>query len=126
MKKRKEENHWYVITKYKTIMPERGTAAERDALMLEWAKAVIRKNNKIVSHKTLVHYYGSDSQDWVSITEYKTWGDIEAAAKISQELSKKKWPSAKKRKAIFRKLEKYFPGFIHSDEIYMEISKFRK
>lgn len=126
MKKKKEEPRVYVITTYKSVMPVGGTAAERDSIMSEWGKSILKKNNKILSSKTLVHYYGSDSRDWVVINEYKSLGDIEAAEKISQKLLKKKWPNAKKRKAIFRKLDKYFPDYEHSDEIYMAMPKFGK
>lgn len=79
---------------------------------------------KFGSQKNFRHYYGSDFRDWVVITEYKTWADIEAAAGINQELNKKKWPDDKKRAEFFRKVMKYFPT--HSDEIYRELPKFGK
>ena len=119
-----EERHFYVVTTWKTVMPEGGTAAERDSLMLEWVEGVLKKNDKIISQKNFRHYYGSDVRDWVIITEYKTWGDIEEAAKISQELNKKKWQDDKKRAEFFKNLMKYFGT--HSDEIYREMPKFGK
>jgi hypothetical protein len=70
------------------------------------------------------HAWGSNSQDWVVVTEYKTWADIEEAGKVNQELNRKKWPDAKERQAFFRQLGKYFDG--HSDEIYQEMPQFRK
>ncbi len=126
MKKKKEERHIYVVTKYKTTMPKDGTSAERNNLLSQFFKAVVKKNNKVLSSKTLVHYYGSDARDWVIIREYKTWADIEAADKISQKLIQKKWPSDKKQREFFRKLGKYFAGYEHSDEIYAEMPEFRK
>jgi len=126
MKRKQEKPHIYVVTTYKAVIPEGGTAAERDSLLSQFFRAVTKKNNKIFSSKTLVHYYGSDLRDWVIMEEYKTWTDIEAADKISQKLIMKKWPNDKKRKEFFRKIEKYFSGFIHSDEIYLEKPMFRK
>ncbi len=119
-----EEPHVYQITTWKTVMPEGGSATERDSLLLEWVNAVLRPNTKILSSKNLRHDYGSDSHDWVVITEYKTWADIEAAGKMSDELFNKKWPDKKQQGEFNRRLGKYFTG--HSDEIYRELPKFRK
>lgn len=126
MKKKKEERHVYVVTKYKTVMPKGGTGAERNRLLSQFFKEVTKKNNKIVSSKTLVHYYGSDARDWVIINEYKTWADVEQADKISQKLIKKKWPTDKKQRQFFRQVGKYFAGYEHSDEIYIDMPMFRK
>jgi hypothetical protein len=126
MKKKKAKPHIYVVTKWKSVIPEGGTAAERDSLLSQFFRAVTKKNNKIFSSKTLVHYYGSDLRDWVIMEEYKTWTDIEAADKISQKLIMQKWPNDKKRKEFFQKTGKYFPDSIHSDEIYLEKPMFRK
>ena len=119
-----EEGHLYVVTTWKTVMPEGGSAAERDSLLLEWVEGVMKKNDKILSQKNFRHYYGSDLRDWVVITEYKTWADIEESSKINKELNKQKWPDDKERKEFFKKLMKYFGT--HSDEIYMEMPKFGK
>lgn len=126
MKKKKRKPHIFIVTTYKAAIPEGGTAAEMDSLVSQFFRAVDKKNSKILSSKTLVHYYGSDLRDWVVINEYRTWADIEAADKISQKLVKKKWPNAKTRKEYFRKIAKYFSGFVHSDEIYMEKPMLRK
>lgn len=119
-----EEGHFFVVTTWKTVMPEGGSAAERDSLLLEWTNAVLKANDKILSSKDLRHYYGGDSHDWIIIEEYKNWADIEEAGKINTELNKKKWPNEKKRKEFFKELMKYFSG--HSDEIYRELPKFGK
>ena len=119
-----KEPHFFVVTTWKTVMPDDGSAVERDSLMKEWTEKVLKKNEKIISQKNFRHYYGSDVRDWVIITEYKTWGDIEAAAKISQKLNKKSWPDDKKRSEFFKNLMKYFGT--HSDEIYKDMPKFSK
>jgi len=110
-----KEQHFFVVTTWKTVMSEGGSAAERDSLMKEWTENVLKKNEKIISQKNFRHYYGSDMHDWVTITEYKTWSDIEEATKISQKLNKKNWPDVKKRSEFFKNLGKYFGT--HSDEI---------
>ncbi|MEJ2636969.1 MAG: hypothetical protein P8184_16985 [Calditrichia bacterium] len=119
-----EGGNIYVVTTWKTVMPEGGSEAERDSLLQEWIEGTVEKNDKILSQKHLSHYYGSDLRDWVVIGEYKTWADIDEASKISQELAKKKWPDDKEREEFSRKLLKYFGT--HSDEIYMEQPKFGK
>jgi len=121
-----EEGHVYVVATYKAVMPDGGTAAERDSLLSEWVEAVEKNNDKIISSKTLRHLYGNNSNDWVVITEYKNWADIEAAHKMNLELNKMKWPDDKKRAEFFRQLGKYFSGYSHSDEIYTELPKFKK
>ena len=126
MKRKQEKPHIYVVTKWKSVIPEGGSAAERDSLMSQYFRAVTKKNNKILSQRVLVHYYGSDLRDLVIMNEYKTWADIEQADKIAQKLTRKKWPSEKKRKEFFQKAGKYFPDSIHSDEIYMEKPMLRK
>jgi len=122
--KTKEEGHFYVIMTWKTVMPEGGSAEERDSLLLEFQEAVTKKNEKILSSRNLRHYYGSDLRDWVVITEYETWADIEEAGKIGDELCKQKWPDEEERKEYFRKIMKYFST--HSDEIYKDLPKFGK
>lgn len=121
-----EEGHIYAVVTWKAVMPDGGTEAERDSLMSEWVESTLKNNDKILSSKTLRHLSGSNSNDWVVITEYESWADIEAARKMNQELNKKKWPDDKKRAEFFRKLGKYFSGYSHSDEIYSELPKFKK
>jgi hypothetical protein len=118
-----EEGSFIVIVTHKMTMPEDGSEAERDSL-LKILYEVQKSNPKIVSRRQMQHAWGSNSQDWVVVTEYKTWADIEEAGKVNQELNRKKWPDAKERQAFFRQLGKYFDG--HSDEIYQEMPQFRK
>lgn len=119
-----EERHVFVVQTWKTVMPEHGSAAERDSLLAEFFEAVPMKNDKILSEKNLRHYIGGNSQDWVIILEFKSWEDFAVSQKINQELFNEKWPDEKERAEFNRKLGKYFPS--HSDEIYRELPKFRK
>ena len=120
-----DESHVYVVVTYKAIMPDDGTAAERDSLLTEWIEAVLKKNDKIISSTNLRHFYGSDSRDWIVINEFASFADIAEALKVSQELGKKRWPDDKERSKFFQKPGKYFlPS--HSDEIYNALPKFDK
>ena len=118
-----DEGHIYVVTTWKTVIPEGGSADERDNLLMEVIEAQ-KSNKKLLSSMHLRHHMGSDSRDWVVITEYKNMADIEEARKINQKLNKKKWKDDDKRAEFFRKLGKYFPK--HSDETYRELPKFAK
>jgi len=119
-----EEGHLFYVVTYKFVMPEDGTEEERDALLKEYIEAVTKKNEKIISHRELRHYVGSDVRDWLIVEEYATWADMGEADKISEELTKKKWPDKKERDEFFKKLGRYFPG--HSDEIYTGLPELRK
>jgi len=116
-----DEGHIYVVTTWKMVMPEGGSADERDNLILELIEAQ-KSNKKVLSSMTLRHRWGSDSRDWVVINEYKNMADVLEAQKINEKLNKKKWKDDDERAEFFRKLGKYF--LKHSDEIYRELPKF--
>ncbi|MEJ2636376.1 MAG: hypothetical protein P8184_13935 [Calditrichia bacterium] len=117
------KGHIFVVTTHHTLMPQDGSEQERDAMLKELFE-VDKNNPKVISSRELRHYYGNDSHDWVVITEYANWQDIDEANKISDELYKKKWPDKKERDAFFKKLGKYFAG--HSDEIYQELPEYSR
>jgi len=118
-----DEGHIYAVTTWKTVIPEGGSADERDNLLMELLEAQ-KSNKKVLSQMQLRHFIGNNSRDWVVITEYKSMADFLEARKINQKLHKKKWKDDDERAAFFRKLGKYFPK--HSDEIYREFPKFAK
>ena len=118
-----EQPHVFVVVTWRTVMPEDGNAAGRDSLLLEWVEAQ-KSNEKVLSSKNLRHRFGNDSHDWVVISEYASFADIAEAGKISQELTKKRWPDEKERQEFFNQLGKYFDG--HSDEIFTGVPKFDK
>ena len=117
-----QEGHLFTVTTFHGAMPEGGSAAERDSL-LTMLTELTKMNPKYLSQKTLRHHWGHNNQDWVVITEYANWDDIESSGKIDEDNFKKKWPKedfAKFNRATF----KYFPT--HSDEIYAELPKYTK
>ena len=116
-----DEGHIYVVSTFKSVIPEGGSADERDNLLMELIEAQ-KSNKKVLSSVTLRHHWGSDFRDWVFITEYKSMADFAEAEKINQKLNKKKWKDDDERAEFFRKLGKYFSE--HSDEIYIELPKF--
>ena len=118
-----EVRHIFTISTYKAgIITEDGTRAERDSLFMVGVE-LQKSNPKYLSVKVLRHYWGSDSRDWVFITEYATWADIDEAFKIDEENFKKKWPD-KSWVEYRRMFGKYFTT--HSDEIYVERPKYGK
>ena len=118
-----EVRHIFTISTWKAgAIPEGGSAAERDSLMMISVE-LQNMNPKYLSAKVLRHHWGSDFRDWVFITEYATWADIEEAGKIDEENFKKKWPD-KKWEEYLRMFGKYFTT--HSDEIYEERPKYGK
>jgi len=118
-----EVRHIFTISTWKAgAIPEGGSAAERDSLMMISVE-LQNMNPKYLSAKVLRHRYGGDARDWVFITEYATWADIEEAGKIDEENFKKKWPD-KDWREFGRMFRKYFTT--HSDEIYEERPKYGK
>ena len=118
-----DEGHIYVVTTWKTVIPEGGSSKERDSLILEVIEAQ-KSNKKVLSSITMRHHWGSDSRDWVVINEYKNMADVLEAQKINTKLNRKKWKDDEGVTEFFRKLGKYF--IKHSDEIYRELPKFTK
>jgi hypothetical protein len=117
-------DHLFVATTFESAMPRGGSNAERDSLLEIYYKQVTEKNPLILSQRVMRHFYGSNSHDVVVVTEYKSWEDIDAADKKDTELFEKYWGDQAARRQFNRMLGKYFAG--HSDEIYTELTKFRK
>ena len=115
-----EKGSIYIITTFKGMMPEGGSVAERDSLLMVVLE-LQKMNPKYLSVKVLRHHWGKDYQDWLYIIEYATWADIEEADKIDEENYKKKWPD-KDWVENFGMFGKYF--YTHSDEIYIELPKY--
>lgn len=117
-------NSVFTIMTFKTTIPEGGSRAEFAELMKQWTEKVTKKNDKILSERVMRHLSGSDSRDLVIVTEYASWNDVEAAQDKQGELVKAGWPDEEKRKAYNKKLNSYLGN--HSDEIFSEISDWRK
>lgn len=116
------QGHHFTVTTFHATMPEGGSAAERDSVLAMFTE-LSKANAKYVSQRMMRHSWGHNSQDWVIITEYATWEDIESSGKIDEDNFKKKWPKGDFEK-MNRTFNKYFPN--HSDEIYTELPKYTK
>ena len=113
-----DEGHYYTITTWKLKVPADGSGAEMNELFKEWYDNVTSKNDKVLSQKVLRHSSGSDLRDWVVITEYASWNDIDAAGDEQSRLVQEAWPNEDDRSAWFAKFGKYV--VTHSDEILQE------
>ncbi|GBD91163.1 hypothetical protein BMS3Abin04_01889 [bacterium BMS3Abin04] len=118
------EVHVYTLTTWKMTVPEDGSNKELNQLFKEWSDKITKKNDKILSEKVLRHQSGSDSRDWLIITEYANWDDINAADKIQVKLIDKAWPNKDDRRKYFKTFRKY--SVFHSDEIMNEIPSLTK
>lgn len=119
-----EEGNYYTVTTWKISSPEDGSMSEFAQMMQEWYDKVVSKNEYIISERVMRHQSGADMRDWVFITEYASWNDIDAANKKQNELIEAGWPDKNERDAFFNKFWKYTDT--HSDEIYQEIPSIRK
>ena len=119
-----QDGHYYTVSTWKISIPEDGSNAEFSEIMKEWYDKVVSKNEKIVSEKVLRHSSGSDGRDWVFITEYASWNDIDAADERQNELVEAAWPNENERREFFKKFFKY--ADTHSDEILRELPELRK
>lgn len=116
------QGHFFTVTTFHATMPQGGSASERDSV-LGIMTELTKMNPKYVSERVLRHSWGHNSQDWVMITEYANWDDIESSGKIDEDNFKKKWPNGN-MESLNRTFNKYFPT--HSDEIYTELPKYAK
>jgi hypothetical protein len=57
-------------------------------------------------------------RDWVVISEYASWNDMDAANDMQNKLIEEAWPNEDDRRAWFAKFGKY--TITHSDEILQE------
>ncbi len=119
-----QDAHYYTVTTWKISSPEGGSMTEFNTLMQEWYDKVVSKNEKIISERVMRHSSGSDMRDWVFITEYASWNDIDAANNRQGELVNEGWPNADDRSAFFKKFWSY--ASTHSDEILQEKPGLRK
>jgi hypothetical protein len=119
-----QDSHYFTVTTWKMTVPEDGSNKELNELFKEWYEKVVSKNDKILSERVLRHSNGSDSRDWVIITEYASWNDIEAADEIQSKLVKEGWATKEERQKYFKTFGKY--GNMHSDEIYRSVKGLTK
>lgn len=114
-----KRGHYFTVTTWKLTIPDNGSTAQLDSLLKVWHDKVVMKNDKVISEKVFRHNWGHDMRDWVYVTEYATWNDIEAAGENQNKLIEAAWPDKKERHEFFKKMNKYM--VTHSDEIYQEL-----
>ena len=95
---------------------EDGTSKEREEVLDEYFKKAVMKNDKVLSHRELRHYWsgsaGGGVYYYVQVREYKSLEDMNKPGWA--DVHKKAWPNEKKREEFFEKAGKYFaPG--HTD-----------
>lgn len=112
------EGHFYSVTTWKLKVPANGSAAELNQLLKEWHEKITTKNDKVLSQKVLRHVTGADMRDWVVISEYASWNDMDTANDMQNKLIEEAWPNEDDRRAWFAKFGKY--TVTHSDEILQE------
>ena len=120
----KNEQNTVLAVTYQAAFPKDGSAAEFDSLYAELDQNVVSKNKYINSVIRVGHLYGSNSGDFLIITEYNGSG-LDIIEEAGDETSKlfKKWKKDKDNRAEFNKaLNKYYKPY-HSDEIYSLWSK---
>ena len=111
-----EAPHVFTIVTWETLSPEDGSDAERDSLVAIWVENATKKNEFIVNEITMSHMWGSNSSDFLVITEHKNFADIEKAQNRNLELIEEFIPDNEKRAEFLKAFFSYFGH--HSDEIY--------
>ncbi|MEQ3690557.1 MAG: hypothetical protein ABNG98_03465 [Flavobacterium sp.] len=97
---------------------ENSSYKEWNTLQKEYFDKVTVKNELILGHDHLVHYFTEDNSEVLNVNIYESWATIEASQKRNTELIEKAWPDKAKRDAFFKKLDSYYQDK-HSDEIYV-------
>jgi hypothetical protein len=110
------EHVFHINTSYMTPGMSDAAIEERNAMMKEYHEKVDMKNEFVLHQWNMVHYYSEDSREFVTVTEYASWTDIDKGNKRIEELEKLAWPDAKKREEVKRKMQSYFTS--HKDAIY--------
>lgn len=105
------------VQRLKTKWPEKGSMQTRDSLIAIYNDNVVKKNDKILSHREYSHWFTSDSKDYMIVEEYKNFDTMEEAFKMSTELEKKAWPDEKKRKEFMDSMNAYFEDW-HGDSVF--------
>ena len=115
-----EEGNVFAISTWKLRFDQVSDFLE---IMEKEMKPIYTQNEHIISLKVFTHLWG---EDWmiVTITEYESMAEIEAAQKKSSELLKQKYPDEKERGELSDKRRKLIMG--HTDNIVREVPNLRK
>lgn len=119
------EGNVMVVTTFETKPNPDGSMAKFDSLNHLYTKHVLKKNDLILSAKSVNHMWGHNNRDFLVMYEVKSWEDIPKANKKNDDLFKETWKTKEDRKAYWDAWNAYFTGK-HSDEIYQEVKSGRK
>ncbi|MEK9135566.1 MAG: hypothetical protein AAB393_00460 [Bacteroidota bacterium] len=120
-----DQGNVFVVTTVERAFPEGGTRAELDSLTQLFTDRVIKKNELILSHRILRHWWGHDNTQVLIMYEVKDWADVDKANTRNDELFQKAFPTKEERDRYNKANGKYFSGK-HADEIYSEVKAGRK
>ena len=119
--KKMKENTIITIQEF-TLAPlseiEGGTSEDRDKIMQEWFDKVVMKDDRVLSHMMLTHYWSGSaggSKGWpvVFVNEYANMDDL-----LDEDISKlleAGWPDEKERKTFQDKHRAYWSHYNHDD-----------
>jgi len=112
-----QSNHvFHVNTMYMAPNIDSAERADCLAALKEYMTKVTMKNPLVIHQTQMVHFFSEDSREFVTVTEYASWSDIEKAFQQDEELEKQAWPDAQKREAFLKKISRCFTH--HKDAIY--------
>jgi hypothetical protein len=115
------EGNVFIMTNFERAFPDNGSAQELDSLHALYQSKVFGADNQyVVGSKTVRHWWGHNSGDFIQIVEVNSWDDVIKANERANELFMKAWPTKEGRDAFNKAYNKYFTGR-HSDEIYREV-----
>jgi hypothetical protein len=119
--KKMKENTIITIQEF-TLAPlseiDGGTSEDRDKIMQEWFDKVVMKDDRVLSHMMLTHYWSGSaggSKGWpvVFVNEYANMDDL-----LDEDISKlleAGWPDEKERKTFQDKHRAYWSHYKHDD-----------
>lgn len=113
----KKFNYVTVTKMHFNMEKENSSFEEWKKIEKEYFDKVTSKNELILGHNNLVHYFTEDNSELLNVNIYENWESIEKAQKRTSELINEAWPDKTKREAFFKSLNSYYQD-THSDEIY--------
>lgn len=119
-----EQPHIFVIQTWIRNTGPNIERAEADSLVKYYHENIAMKNPKLLSSRTMGHYFTADSREYVFLLEYKSLADMEAAFDIDDATEKALWPTKKAREAYDKMWSKHFSH--HADAIFGEVKGTRK
>jgi hypothetical protein len=115
-----EKSNVVVMNFYKFQFPDEVSVPEFDSLAYLYQKIVLEKNELIVSHKILRHWWGNRDREFVILYEVNSWDDVILANQRNNELFEEHLDTKEKRDEFNQAFYKYFEAKF-PDEVYKEV-----